>query len=77
MANLTARIEPELTEFIAQYQVKHQLVNRSEVIRQALRLLQQRERTQVLREGYAKMAAEEATDPWLDSGLLETLEATE
>lgn len=74
MATLTARLEPELTNFITEYQTRHSLENRTEVIRQALRLLQQRERAQVLREGYAKMAAEQTSDPWLDSGLNETLE---
>ena len=73
MANLTARIEPELTEFIAQYQVKHQLENRSEVIRLALRALQQIERRQELRQGYLQMAQETHTDEWLDSDLTQTL----
>jgi Arc/MetJ-type ribon-helix-helix transcriptional regulator len=74
MANLTARIEPELTEFIAQYQVKHQLENRSEVIRLALRALQQIERRQELRQGYLQMAQETHSDEWLDSDLTQTLE---
>ena len=77
MSTLTARLEPELTNFIAEYQTRHCLENRTEVIRQALRLLQQRERTQLLREGYAKMAADQNSDPWLDSGLTETLELTQ
>jgi Arc/MetJ-type ribon-helix-helix transcriptional regulator len=76
MATLTARLDPELTNFITEYQTRYGLKNRTEVIRQALQLLQHRERTHVLREGYAKMAAEQSSDPWLDSGLTETLEAT-
>lgn len=71
---LSARLEPELTAFIADYQARHQLENRTEVIRVALRALQQLERRQVLRQGYQRMAQELRTDPWLDSDLSVTLE---
>jgi Arc/MetJ-type ribon-helix-helix transcriptional regulator len=77
MTTITARLEPEFTTFIAQYQIKHQLENRTEVIRQALRALQTLERREILRNGYRQMKAENETennDAWLDSGLNETLD---
>ncbi len=76
MTTITARLEPEFTKFIAEYQLNHQLENRTEVIRQALRALQTLERRETLRNGYAQMKAEfenQKDDPWLDSDLNETL----
>ena len=76
MTTITARLEPEFTKFIAEYQLNHQLENRTEVIRQALRVLQTLERRETLRDGYRQMKTDFETqndDPWLDSGLNETL----
>ena len=77
MVTLTARLEPELDAFITTYQARHQLSTRTEVIREALRALQQLERQQELRAGYQRMAQDLAqeSDLWLDSGLQETLES--
>ncbi len=77
MTTITARLEPEFTKFIAEYQINHQLENRTEVIRQALRALQRLERREILRNGYRQMKTEHESqndDPWLDSGLDETLD---
>lgn len=74
---LNARLEPELDAFVTEYQRAHKLPTRSDVIREALRALQQRERERELREGYRRLALEHAqdSDPWVDSDLGETLEA--
>lgn len=75
---ITARIRADLAEYLEQYQQQHHLATRTDALEEAIRALRQREHDQFLRESYRQMALDEARqgkrDPWVDSGLLETLE---
>ncbi len=76
MTTIAVRLESELDAFMTTYQTLHKIKTRAEVIRRALRTLQNLERQQALRTGYQHMVEDFAreSDPWLDSGLQEILE---
>ena len=67
---VTVSLPDEMLRYADNYKENHGL-NRSEVFTRALKLLRQQE----LAEGYRSMAndQQELSDPWLDSGLDETL----
>jgi hypothetical protein len=72
---INARVQSDLAEFLETYCSKHGLT-RTDALEEAIRALRQRERDLELRQGYREFAKDLAQhpDPWLDSGLGETLE---
>lgn len=71
---VTISLPDEMLRYADKYKKNHGL-NRSEVFTRALQLLRQQE----LAEGYQTMAndQQELSDPWLDSGLDESLAKNE
>lgn len=72
---VTISLPPEVLSYADRYRKLHGLATRSEVLTLALKLLRERE----LAEGYRAMAQDrdELADPWLDSGLQESLKENE
>lgn len=72
---VTVSLPPDALAYAERYQKEHGLATRSEVLALALRLLRERE----LEAGYRALSQDylKETDPLLDSGLEETLEAME
>ena len=68
---VTISLPPEVLSYADRYRETHGLPTRSEVMALALKVLREQE----LAEGYRAMAQsrDELSDPWLDSGLPETL----